>query len=52
VAPAPSPIGITPLTSTKHHHGEVKHVKMPRFAVGHRTKLVKDHAKPKHHHNL
>jgi Matrixin len=52
VAPAPSPIGITPLTSTKHHHGKVKHVKMPRFAVGHRTKLVKDHAKPKHHHNL
>ena len=50
VAPAPSPLAVAPVTPTKHHPGKPKHVKMPRFAVGHRIKLVNDHAKPKHRH--
>jgi Matrixin len=50
VAPAPSPVAVVaPPTASKHHHAKPKHVKMPRFAVGQRIKLVNDHAKPKHH---
>ncbi len=48
-APAAGPVALGPVITAKHHHAKVRHVKIPRFAVGHRTKHVADHPRPKQH---
>jgi hypothetical protein len=56
IATTPAP-GLSPLTAstvptTKHHVKWNQYPNVSRFAVGHRTVQVKDHAKPKLHHKV
>ena len=49
-APVASPVAIGPVTTAKLHHAKPRHVKLPRFAVGHRIKHNIGQSRPKTHH--